>query len=482
MAQLEQVIDATRDPSAKARLLAGRVNVVTCPNCQYQSRLSTPMVYHDLNKELLLIYVPMELGLPQAEQEKIVGSMTNTIVNSLSQEQRKGYLFTPKMALTMQGLLEMILEADGVTKEVIEARRVKLRLIETFMQTDPEQWPDLVKQHDDKMDHEFFDILTASAETALTNGRQDVAEQVLAVRDNLLQLSTTGQEVLRNAEQQEAAIQEVTDALNAMGDKASYDSLIDLVLKFGEQGDDKLQVLVGLARPLMDYQFFQAFTQRVDAAVTDQRTKLSEVRDRLLELTQIVDQHQETLVKQAAETLTAILNSTDLEAAIGARIDMIDDTFMAVLSANIKNAEQNKDADIAGRLKKVYEHILGILEKSAPPPIQFINELMQQRDLQVAQKILAQRVHEFGPELLQWMDMLEQNLSTRGNNLAEQRLAQLRQEAERLLAQSSSAPANPMLTLDPKSAPTPTRAPEDEGEVTRSGIILPFSSKRPSKS
>src|SRR5476651_2720272 len=175
---LEQVIDAGRDPQAKARLLSGRTNLVTCPNCSYQSMVSTPMVYHDASKSLLLIYIPMELSLPKTEQERLVGSLTNAIINSLPQDQRRGYLFTPKMALTMQGLIEMVLEGDGITKEMIEAQRVKMRLVETFLQVDPEQIPALVKEHDDKLDNEFFSMMTAVAENAVVSGRRDVAEQI----------------------------------------------------------------------------------------------------------------------------------------------------------------------------------------------------------------------------------------------------------------------------------------------------------------
>src|SRR3954471_21040795 len=89
-AVVEQIIDAGRDPQAKARLLAGRTNVVTCPNCGYQSMLTTPLIYHDPLKQLLIVYIPMELGLPKAEQDRLIGSLTNAVTNSLPAEQRKG--------------------------------------------------------------------------------------------------------------------------------------------------------------------------------------------------------------------------------------------------------------------------------------------------------------------------------------------------------------------------------------------------------
>src|SRR5260221_2538639 len=136
-AVLEQLVDGGRDPQTKARLLSGRLNLAPCTNCRHQSMLSTPLIYHDGTKDLLITFLPMELGLSQTDQQKAIGSLTNAVINSLPQEQRRGYLFTPKMALTYQGLIETILEADGITKEMIEEQRTKMQLAQTFLQAEP---------------------------------------------------------------------------------------------------------------------------------------------------------------------------------------------------------------------------------------------------------------------------------------------------------------------------------------------------------
>src|SRR5579859_6709342 len=120
-AAIEQLIDTSRDPQGKTRLLSGRINTFRCPNCGQVVALTTPLVYHDPDKELLIVYVPMELGLPHAEQERVVGSFVTAITNSLPPEKRKAYLLTPKTALSQQGMIETILEADGITREMIDA-------------------------------------------------------------------------------------------------------------------------------------------------------------------------------------------------------------------------------------------------------------------------------------------------------------------------------------------------------------------------
>ncbi|MFN8450295.1 MAG: hypothetical protein U0521_17340 [Anaerolineae bacterium] len=44
----------------------------------------------------------------------------------LPQQSMKGYLFQPRRALTMQGLIEQVLQADGVTPEMIGEQRARV--------------------------------------------------------------------------------------------------------------------------------------------------------------------------------------------------------------------------------------------------------------------------------------------------------------------------------------------------------------------
>src|SRR5258708_20401437 len=132
----------------------------------------------------------MAQDLARTGAEGQIGDMTTQIINSFPQEQGKGYLLTAKMMLSMQGMVETILEGDGITKEVLEQQRAKMGLVETFLQSDPDSLPDMVKQHDAEIDNEFFAILAATAEGAIANGRRDVAEQTLTIRHRLLQLPT----------------------------------------------------------------------------------------------------------------------------------------------------------------------------------------------------------------------------------------------------------------------------------------------------
>ena len=154
----------------------------------------------------------------------------------------------------------------------------------------------------------------------------------------------------------------------------------------------------------------------------------------LLELTSVVDQQNEAVIRQSTDTLREILSSQDVDAAINARLDILDEAFMAVLQANIQAAEQAKDIATSARLKSIFEKVVTALQENAPPAIKYINELMQYPALEDAQASLAEHANEFGPELVQWMDMLGQDLAGRGNSPALERLGKLRQEAVKVLA------------------------------------------------
>lgn len=488
--QMEQLIDAGRNPSAKARLISGRLNVFNCPNCGYPARLAAPLIYHDLNKELLISFVPMEIGLQQAEQERIIGSLTQAVIKSIPTEQRKGYLFTPKQAFTLQGLIEMVLEADGITKEMLEARRQKVRLVETFLQSDPEQWVALTQQFDQTLDREFFEVITASAEAAIANGRRDVADQLMALRETLLEHSTEGKQLLQSAQDQEQVIQEVANGLNALGKNATYESIVQFAVEQGQISDARIQVIVGLARPLLNESFFGAFDAAIAAANGATAEQLTSIRDRFLDLSKMVDESNQAIVDRAMETLNAILTAPDLEQGIAENIEAIDDTFLQVVNAGVEQAERQQDMITAARYKKVLEAVMQLLDQAAPPPVQFVNQLLSLPTLAEAVQTLTERAAEFGPELLDWLRQIKQQLIQSGGNPGMVQALNALVDAAAQIFNDSAAPSSPTEPAapnliqfpgaraeEPASKPAPDTASEPK-QGGSAGIVLPFSARK----
>lgn len=429
---VESIIDTAQDPQAKIRLLTGRLNVIRCPNCGAPNTVMTPLLYHDPNQELLIAYVPMELGLPKETQEKIIGDLMRELTSQLPQGAFKGYMFQPRQALSMQGLVDRILQADGVTPEMMEEQRARVRLVEMFLQTPEENLPALVEQYDDQIDGRFFQTMTLMTQQTARDGRRDMAEQMLRVQSRIAELSSYGRQLIEQEINQEIVVREVVDAVNALGEQAQRSDFLDLAVQYA--GDDqRLQALVGLVRPVMDYIFFQELTMRIGQAPTAERDLLEALRDRLLELTAMVDQQTEIALQGAARLLQTILVSDNPDEIIRENLPVFDYTFMQVLAANIQEAERQGDINAAAKLKSVYERIVTALQESMPPELRFINELLAAQTEEDARALIAERADEFGESLLEAIDVVEQQLLGRSEPALVQKLAFLRQATAQAL-------------------------------------------------
>ncbi len=419
MTTLEQLFDVTQDPSAKNRFLSGRFNLINCPTCRYQGQIATLILYHDADKELLMSFVPMELGLPQAEQEKVIGKLMNEVINKLPQEKRKGYLLNPKQAFTLQGLTDRVLEGEGITREMVDSQKAKAQLIQQFLTTPEDQLAALVQAKDAELDYAFFQLFTASIEAQLAGGGQAGADRLLALRQKLLDLSSFGAESKRRAEIYEAALRE----LQAMGDKLTPDKLFEMIVM--ADNDDKVAAYASAARPALDYAFFEALTRRIDKAQGEAKERLAKRRDLLLQITQEMDTAAKAQMEEAAQTLRAIMEAPDLYKALQDNANRIDDVFMEVLNMNLEAAQKAGRPDLLQRLQLIHESILRLMQESAPPEIRFINELLQMSTPGQAEAAIRDRTTEVNQQLVDAMTYIVNSLRQNSQPQLADRLEQL---------------------------------------------------------
>jgi hypothetical protein len=390
-------------------------------------------MYHDASKELLLTYVPMELNLPKDQQEKVIGDMMRELTSRLPKEAMKGYLFQPKQMLTMQGMVENVLQADGVTPEMMEAQRQRVGLIETLLQTPPENLPTVIHEHDAEIDAQVLQTLTLMAQRMAQEGRGDIAEQMAILQEYLLAESSFGQMVLAQSQQQQETVQQVAADLDALGENATRADFLDLAARYADD-DQKLQALVGLIRPAFDYQFFQDLTVQIGQAPADERDSWEALRERLLQLIAVVDQQSQAAMQGAAQLLGALLNAGEnVDALILESLPMLDDTFLAVLQANIQEAERQKDVQASARLKDIYNRVITALRANMRPELQFINDLLAAPSEEEARQMIAEQADTYGEPLLEMMQAVEELLAARGEEAVRQRLALLREVAAEAL-------------------------------------------------
>ncbi len=426
---LEQIIDVQRDPTAKERLLSGRVNVITCPHCGYRGVVGTPLLYHDATKQMAIVYVPMELGMEQTQREKLVGDFTNALMRSLPEDAPKGYLLQPKMALTLQGLIDQVLEADGITQEMLDKERRKVELIRQIAEANDEQLEQLLADNQELFDLTFLELLTAASQAASQQGDVRGSLRLLNVRTRLMDTTEAGQML----KEQEAAVAEALKELEALGDKITREGFVDLLVK-SVGNPHKVEALATIGRNLLDYTTFQVLTNRIEQSPTpEEKEALNQVRNRLLEISAEYERQSRAIVQRATDTLRMLLQSADVPAAIRNNTDRIDDVFLQVLQANLDEARRAGNIEVSSRLKEIRDEVLKLIQASAPPEIRLINDLLAIESEEESLNKLRERKSEINDGLLQVMAQISDQLRQGGNEPAAHRVDVLKAEAQTLI-------------------------------------------------
>lgn len=395
------VIDVGQDPRLKEAFLRGQLNTFPCPNCGTRVRVGAPLFYHDPAHELAVALVPMELNLSRDDQERLIGRLSNALMDSLPPEQRRFYILQPKTALTMQGLYEMILEADGITREAIEAQAAKVKLLNELIQaaTQDDTLTALIEANKDKFDYDFFLIIAGALEEAQEAGDELRARRLAKLRDRLVALVGGPSSLMPEPLPATATFDELLEALKSA------------------KPDEMIQV-VAVNRPRFDYFFFQALTSQLESAQAagDLATanQLTQLREQVLTAVDTVDREMQTSLRQGAQLLQTILESEDPQQAVQEHIQEIDDAFLLVLSANIQQANEEGRTDIVQAFEGLYAYILSRLELELPPPLQLINRLLRIEEPTKRAEVLDMEASLVNDELVELIEGVIEDAQAQG--------------------------------------------------------------------
>jgi hypothetical protein len=353
-APIENIIDG-QNPALKNAFLQGRLNVTQCPQCGLISPLGVPLLYYDLEKELAFVLVPNGLQMAGPAQDKMIGDLANKLVNSLPPEERKFYLFNPKQFLTLESMVKAILEADGITEEVLEAQAAKVKLIEEFLQVgDEATLKKKVKEHDQELDRQFFEILTVSIQAAQMEGNQAGVQTLFALRSLLAKWSSQGKQ----------AVAEIDAELGLVYVKGQEDLLERLQ---NAENEEEFETLIITGYPLLDYGFFQKLTAQIDEAIkakdAQKEKSLVDLRTKILEAKARQEEKSRAILQRAAELLKEILQSSDPPKTLEQKLNEIDDAFFAVLSANIQEAQRQKQDQVAQTMELIGNMAISLLQE-----------------------------------------------------------------------------------------------------------------------
>lgn len=393
-ADVEQLFDLNTDPQAKDRLLGGAVNVIRCPHCGYQGSLATPVVYHDPSKELLLTYFPQELNLPMLEQEKAIGPLITRVMDSLKQEDRKGYLFKPQQMFTFQTLLEKVLEGEGVTKEMIDAQKKRMDLLQRLLTISAESLTEVINQEEELIDGEFFTLMNRILQGSLASGDEASVNKLSELQNSLLENSSFGREIKQQSDEIEAARKSLED----VGEELTREKLLEL-LEESAENEIRLNTLASLTRPGLDYVFFQTLSEKIDTLKGDKKSRLTKLREDLLEITAKIDEQLQARLSAAQQNLEALLQADGPAEALKQSPNVLDDYFLQVLNQSLAQAEEDKDAARQAKLQALLEVIQKLITPGYNPEL--LQKLIESADDEARSKVIEAHKDEITPEFVE---------------------------------------------------------------------------------
>jgi hypothetical protein len=405
-ALIEQLFDVTADPQSKQRLLGGVSNRARCPACGYEGNLATPVVYHDADKELLLTYFPAELGMPVNEQEKLIGPLISQVMNRLPAEKRKAYLLRPQSFLTYESMLERILAADGITKEMLDAQQKRLNMVQRLLQaSSPEARSEIIKENQDQFDEAFFALFSRLFESAVASGQQPVAKALIDLQHQLMEETELG----RKMKGQLAEVEEAVKTLQDAGKDLTREKLLEIFI--AAPSEERLKALVSMTRNGLDYSFFQKLTERIDHSSGDEKRRMEDLRTKLLDYINEIDRQVEIQLKQAREFVEELLAQPDIQKAARENLDQFNEITIQVVEAMYQEAQQKKDMD---RVNKIQQLVMVLQQAGAPPrEVEVIQTILEQDEASF-EKALTEHEKDITPQFMEMLSGLAMQMAQEG--------------------------------------------------------------------
>jgi hypothetical protein len=182
----------------------------------------------------------------------------------------------------------------------------------------------------------------------------------------------------------------------------------------------------------LDYVFFQKLTERIDAAEGEDKEKMSDLRQKVLDTTQEIDRAQEERATRAAELIGSLLEADDLDAAIKAILPQVDELLLSILQANIRAAQERGDEAGASRLLEIDLKIKAVIREALPPSLQLAQKILEMEDISEAKALLDQSADQIDENFTGALLSTAQRLEDGGDKDSAEQIKDLHRYALRL--------------------------------------------------
>ncbi|MXX25289.1 MAG: hypothetical protein F4Z82_07600 [Caldilineaceae bacterium SB0668_bin_21] len=426
------IVDLGANPELKGLLLAGQINTAVCNACGAGGPLSVPLMVHEPEHEFLGVVVPGQARLDDMQTQKMIGEMSQALMARLPSDQRKGYMFQAQQFFEWDSLIEKLWGFEGVTPEMLRRRREQTDLISNLVRlgSDEGAMKMVVDRNKALIDSSFFVLLGQVINAVAAEGESEQHEALINLRSSLLDSTEAGQEL-------KALEERVQDALSRIGPSTTREELLSQLLDYwkeGENGEAVATAVLNAAAGLTDYHFLLGLADRLENSTDpEERAALIAMRERIVEIGEQRSQSQQMAAQQVQAVLQEVLQAPDTEAALKENAEHINEMFLTVLASNIRQAEQNKAAFAAQRLRTIYEKAVAMLEEQMPPEMRLLNRLLSAPDEGAMRRLLQENRSDLSREFVDAMKSLEERFSREGNSALASRVRSIRGQAALLL-------------------------------------------------
>ena len=413
--EVEQVFDMARDSLAKQKLLSNHANFMQCPSCGYQGMLGVPIIYHDPDKELLLTFFPPDLHTPLNEQEKQFGPLIKRIMDNLPPAKRKAYLLQPKSMLTYQTLIEKVLEADGITKAMLEDQQKRVELLQRLIRVPANERLAIIEKENEIIDINFFSILSRIIESAMAQGDENSQKPLLELQQQLFEHTETGKQLFTQAKETESAIKALQEASK---DGLTREKLLDVLIN--ASSESQVSAIASLARTGLDYEFFKLLSEKIESEPdSGKKESLTTLRENLLKITEEIDKQIQAQYTHTKAVLDKILAAENVEEELANQLPQISEMFIQVLQAELSAARKAGDLD---RIQKL-ERIMIVIEKATAPPeeVKLLEELLDFEDENELKSMIAENGDAITQEFI---DILNNIIARVGQQPGQEEIAE----------------------------------------------------------
>jgi len=306
-------------------------------------------------------------------------------------------------------MIEKILEADGITKEMIADQQKRIDLLDKLIKTPKEKRLAIFEQEKEIIDINFFSILSRIVESAMAQGDNNSQKPLLELQQDLFENTPVGQELFTQAKETNSAIKSLQEASK---DGLTREKLLEILENAPSEA--QLSTVASLARSGLDYGFFQLLSEKIDSTQEkDKKQGLTQLREKLLQITQEIDRQSQEQMNEAKQLLEKIVSVEKIEEELEKNLHVINDFFIQVLQTELSAAR--KDGNLE-RIQKL-ERIMIVIEKASAPAkeIKFFENLLEFKDQDDLDRLISENSANINQAFLDLMNNIVNQVQKQDN-------------------------------------------------------------------